>query len=146
MLIAINKGYGVLSQFTPEPGSAWRTLADSGLPGGVYPLGRLDADSEGLLLLSDEPGINHRLLDPAEPAHEARRKAARDSQHSMSMSRSHALAQRRRQRPTWRCVRPTCSAMSSLRRPSKAIRMIEARCRSREGAVVAREKARMMSC
>ena len=37
----------------------------------------------------------------------ARRKSARDSQHSMSMSRFHASAQRRRQRPTWRCVRPT---------------------------------------
>ncbi len=64
VLLALNKPYGVLSQFTPEPGSAWRTLATSGLPKGVYPLGRLDADSEGLLLLSDEPGLNTRLLDP----------------------------------------------------------------------------------
>ena len=64
MLLAINKPYGVLSQFTPEPGSAWRTLADFDLPKNVYPLGRLDADSEGLLLLSDEPGLNTRLLDP----------------------------------------------------------------------------------
>jgi 23S rRNA pseudouridine2457 synthase len=64
MLLAIHKPYGVLSQFTPEPGSAWRTLADFGLPKGVYPLGRLDADSEGLLLLSDEPGLNARLMDP----------------------------------------------------------------------------------
>jgi 23S rRNA pseudouridine2457 synthase len=55
----------VLSQFTPEPGSRWGTLASFGLPRAVYPLGRLDADSEGLLLLSDEPGLNHRLLDPA---------------------------------------------------------------------------------
>jgi 23S rRNA pseudouridine2457 synthase len=47
MLLALHKPYGVLSQFTPEPGSAWRTLADFGLPKGVYPLGRLDADSEG---------------------------------------------------------------------------------------------------
>ena len=66
MLIALNKPYGVLSQFTPEPGSPWRTLADFGLPKGVYPLGRLDADSEGLLLLSDEAGLNARLLDPAQ--------------------------------------------------------------------------------
>jgi 23S rRNA pseudouridine2457 synthase len=60
-----------LSQFTPEPGSAWRTLADltPRLPARVYPLGRLDADSEGLLLLSDEPGLNTRLLDPRH-AHE----------------------------------------------------------------------------
>jgi 23S rRNA pseudouridine2457 synthase len=65
VLLALHKPHGVLSQFTPEPGSAWRTLADFGLPRGVYPLGRLDADSEGLLLLSDEPGLNSRLLDPA---------------------------------------------------------------------------------
>ena len=65
MLLALNKPYGVLSQFTPEPGSRWRTLADFGLPTQVYALGRLDADSEGLLLLSDEPGLNSRLLDPA---------------------------------------------------------------------------------
>lgn len=64
MLLAFNKPYGVLSQFTPEPGSRWRTLAGFGLPARVYPLGRLDADSEGLLLLSDEPGTNSRLLDP----------------------------------------------------------------------------------
>ena len=54
----------MLSQFTPEPGSAWRTLTEIGLPAGVYALGRLDADSEGLLLFSDEPGLNSRLLDP----------------------------------------------------------------------------------
>lgn len=78
MLLALHKPYGVLSQFTPEPGSAWETLADLGappfpagprLPARVYPLGRLDADSEGLLLLSDEPGLNTRLLDPRH-AHE----------------------------------------------------------------------------
>lgn len=65
MLLALHKPYGVLSQFTPEPGSRWRTLADFGLPANVYPLGRLDADSEGLLLLADEPGLNTCLLDPA---------------------------------------------------------------------------------
>ncbi|MFA6289137.1 MAG: pseudouridine synthase [Opitutaceae bacterium] len=64
MLLAFNKPYGVLSQFTPEPGSVWKTLSGFNLPAGVYPLGRLDADSEGLLLLSDEPGLNNRLLDP----------------------------------------------------------------------------------
>ncbi len=64
MLLALHKPYGVLSQFTPEPGSKWRTLADCHLPPKVYALGRLDADSEGLLLLSDEPGLNSRLLDP----------------------------------------------------------------------------------
>ncbi|MBL9204769.1 MAG: pseudouridine synthase [Opitutaceae bacterium] len=65
MLVAFHKPYGVLSQFTPEPGSRWRTLDGFGLPKAVYPLGRLDADSEGLLLLSDEPGLNSRLLDPS---------------------------------------------------------------------------------
>ena len=64
MLIAFHKPYGVLSRFTPEAGSAWRTLAEFGFPKGVYPIGRLDADSEGLLLLSDEPALNARLLRP----------------------------------------------------------------------------------
>jgi 23S rRNA pseudouridine2457 synthase len=64
MLIALHKPYGVVSQFTPE-GSPNRTLAEFGLPAGVYPIGRLDADSEGLLLLSDEPALNERLLHPA---------------------------------------------------------------------------------
>ena len=63
VLIAFHKPYGVISQFTPD-GSHNRTLAEFGLPKDIYPLGRLDADSEGLLLLSDEPGLNTRLLDP----------------------------------------------------------------------------------
>lgn len=63
MVIAFHKPYGVLCQFTPDqPGQ--KTLADFGFPAGVYPVGRLDMDSEGLLLLSDEPGFNNRLLDP----------------------------------------------------------------------------------
>lgn len=66
MLIAFHKPYGVLTQFTPEPGSVHRTLAEFGFPAGVYPIGRLDADSEGLLLLSDETALNARLLQPAE--------------------------------------------------------------------------------
>jgi 23S rRNA pseudouridine2457 synthase len=64
MLLAFHKPYGVLAQFTPEPGSRFRTLAEFGLPPGVYPIGRLDADSEGLLLLSDEAALNERLLHP----------------------------------------------------------------------------------
>lgn len=64
VLLAFHKPYGVLSQFTPEPGSKWRTLAEFDLPSDVYALGRLDADSEGLLLLSDEAGLNSELLDP----------------------------------------------------------------------------------
>jgi len=63
VLIAFHKPYGVLSQFTPD-GSPNRTLAEFGFPKDIYPLGRLDADSEGLLLLSDEPGLNTRLLEP----------------------------------------------------------------------------------
>ena len=63
MILAFHKPYGVLSQFTPD-GSPHRTLAEFGFPKNVYPLGRLDADSEGLLLLSDEPGLNTQLLDP----------------------------------------------------------------------------------
>jgi len=64
VLLAFNKPYGVLSQFTPD-GSPNRPLAGFRFPPRVYPLGRLDADSEGLLLLSDEGALNHRLLDPA---------------------------------------------------------------------------------
>jgi 23S rRNA pseudouridine2457 synthase len=63
VLLALNKPYGVLSQFTPDhPGQ--RTLSEFKFPKNVYPLGRLDRDSEGLLLLSDEPGLNTKLLDP----------------------------------------------------------------------------------
>ena len=63
MLIAFNKPYGVLSQFQPEDTDR-RSLAEFGFPPRVYPIGRLDADSEGLLLLSDEPELNARLLHP----------------------------------------------------------------------------------
>lgn len=63
MLIAFHKPWGVLSQFTPD-GSPNRPLAGYGLPPRVYPLGRLDADSEGLLLLSDDARWNARLLRP----------------------------------------------------------------------------------
>jgi len=64
VLLAFHKPYGFLSQFTPEAGSRWGTLASFGFPPKVYPIGRLDADSEGLLLLSDEPEWNARLLHP----------------------------------------------------------------------------------
>lgn len=63
MLLAFHKPYGVLSQFTPD-GSRHRTLADFGFPKNAYPIGRLDAESEGLLLLSDEAALNERLLHP----------------------------------------------------------------------------------
>src|SRR5947208_6605357 len=63
MLIAFHKPCGVISQFTPD-GSKSRTLAEFAFPKHVYPIGRLDAESEGLLLLSDEAELNERLLHP----------------------------------------------------------------------------------
>ena len=63
MLIAFHKPCGVISQFTPD-GSPNRALAEFDFPPGVYPIGRLDADSEGLLLLSDEAALNQKLLHP----------------------------------------------------------------------------------
>jgi 23S rRNA pseudouridine2457 synthase len=68
VLIAFNKPFGVLSQFTGD-GSRNRALVEFGFPKNVYPIGRLDADSEGLLLLSDEPAWNEKLLHPRH-AHE----------------------------------------------------------------------------
>lgn len=64
MLIAFNKPYGVLCQFTDRSQPPRRTLAEFGLPAGVYPAGRLDHDSEGLLLLTDDGALAHRLTDP----------------------------------------------------------------------------------
>src|ERR1035441_6908821 len=68
VLIAFHKPFGVLSQFTGD-GSANRALAEFSFPKNVYPIGRLDAESEGLLLLSDEPEWNEKLLHPRH-AHE----------------------------------------------------------------------------
>lgn len=63
MLIAFHKPYGVLSQFTPDqPGQ--RTLAEFGFPKDVFPIGRLDQDSEGLILLGNEREWVNRLLEP----------------------------------------------------------------------------------
>jgi len=64
MLIAFNKPYGVLCQFTDRSAPPRPTLAGFGLPADVYPAGRLDHDSEGLLLLSDEGALIHRIADP----------------------------------------------------------------------------------
>lgn len=64
-LIAFNKPFGVLSQFTDEKSpSPRRTLSEFiDLPG-VYPAGRLDFDSEGLLLLCDDGRLQARIADP----------------------------------------------------------------------------------
>lgn len=64
MIIAFYKPYGVLSQFTPEIGSTYKPLAEFDLPAEVYPIGRLDADSEGLLLLTNERHLPAVFLDP----------------------------------------------------------------------------------
>lgn len=60
--VALNKPYGVLSQFVGERGQ--RTLAAFGLPKDLRVAGRLDADSEGLLLLSRDGAAAKRLLSP----------------------------------------------------------------------------------
>ena len=62
MVILFNKPYGVLSQFTPEAGH--RALDEFGFPPGVYAAGRLDHDSEGALLLTDDGRLIKKLLDP----------------------------------------------------------------------------------
>jgi 23S rRNA pseudouridine2457 synthase len=61
--ILFHKPYGVLSQFTPEI-VGQRTLAEFGLPNDVYAAGRLDQDSEGLLLLTDDGPLIKKLLEP----------------------------------------------------------------------------------
>ena len=63
MILAFNKPYGVLSQFTKQEPDH-HTLAEFGFPKRIYPIGRLDWDSEGLLLLSDEKEWNDFLLHP----------------------------------------------------------------------------------
>ena len=62
VLIALNKPFGVICKFRPEPGR--RTLADYITIPNVYPAGRLDTDSEGLLLLTDDGALQARISSP----------------------------------------------------------------------------------
>ena len=64
MLIAFNKPFNVLCQFTDRSTPPRATLAGFGLPPDIYPAGRLDFDSEGLLLLTDDGALAHKLTDP----------------------------------------------------------------------------------
>ena len=61
-LILFNKPYGILSQFTAE--GRFEGLAGFGFPAGVYAAGRLDADSEGLLILTDDGALQHQIAHP----------------------------------------------------------------------------------
>lgn len=62
--IAFSKPFQILCQFSKEPGSEKRTLAEFNFPKNVYSVGRLDFDSEGLLILTDDARLNDALLNP----------------------------------------------------------------------------------
>ena len=62
MLVAFNKPFGVICKFSPQPGRP--TLADYIRVPDIYPAGRLDTDSEGLLLLTDDGALQARITHP----------------------------------------------------------------------------------
>ncbi len=64
MLVLFNKPYGTVSQFTPDGANSHATLAAYGLPKGVYAAGRLDHDSEGLLVLTDDGALAAAITSP----------------------------------------------------------------------------------
>ena len=66
-LLLLNKPYGVICQFSPS--GDHRTLKDFVPVSGVYPAGRLDTDSEGLVLLTDDGALQHRITDPRHKLH-----------------------------------------------------------------------------
>jgi len=64
LYLAFFKPFNVVTQFTPPENDQQESLANFGFPKDVYPVGRLDTDSEGLLILSDDTRLNNALLDP----------------------------------------------------------------------------------
>ena len=63
-ILALHKPYGYLSQFTAEPNSQFLPLSALGLPKDIWPVGRLDADSEGLLILASDAGRLKKIVEP----------------------------------------------------------------------------------
>ncbi len=85
MLILFNKPYGVLSQFTPEPGSRWRTLADYIDIPGVYAAGRLIADSEGLLVLTDEGRLQAEIARSMRKTYHVQVEGIAEAEHLLAL-------------------------------------------------------------
>jgi len=100
LYLAFFKPYNVVTQFSPAEGEQ-QSLADFGFPKNVYPVGRLDSDSEGLLILSDDNRLNNALLDP-EYGHERTYFAQVDNvpdEKSLNELRRGVIVQGRRTRP-----------------------------------------------
>lgn len=64
LYLLVYKPFNVLTQFSGEKGDETLQVLDYAFPKDVYPVGRIDKDSEGLLLLTNDKRLNHRLLDP----------------------------------------------------------------------------------